>query len=165
MALSFNDIRVKSQKPEERFQGRILAFDPGETTGFCCMVTDKENLKIDLVGQIKTWPMEEAVKNFTDIIVKMQPDKVVFESYQVYEWKAEDHSWSQIPTVQVIGCLQTILIQMSIPYTTQTAQVAKQFCNDDKLESWGYWFKGIRHARDAVRHACYFLLFGHKKSS
>lgn len=163
MKLSFNDIRTKSQKPEDRFCGRVLAFDPGETTGYCCFVTDKENCKIDLAGQIKTWPLELAVRDFTDLLVKMQPDKVVFESYQVYEWKAEDHSWSQIPTVQVIGCLQTLLIQMSIPYTTQTAQVAKQFCKDEKLEEWGFWLKGLRHARDAIRHGCYFLLFGHKK--
>lgn len=165
MKMTFNELRNKSQKPEQRFCGRILAFDPGETTGYCCFATTMDEAKIAQAGQIKTWPMEEAVASLTDIIVKMQPDKIVFESYQVYEWKADDHSWSQIPTVQVIGCLQTLCIQMGIPYKTQTAQVAKQFCTDEKLEAWGYWMKGYRHARDAIRHGCYFLLFGQQKAS
>lgn len=161
---SFNMIRsmLNKQKPETKFEGTLLALDPGETTGVACFGCDEEATLV-YGNQIKTWPLELGVANFTKLMDDLKPDCVVFESYQVYEWKTDTHSWSQIPTVQVIGMIKTILIQRDIPYHTQTAQVAKQFCNDEKLEQWGYWLSGLRHARDAIRHGCYFLLFGPKK--
>jgi hypothetical protein len=82
------------------------------------------------------------------------------ESYQVYDWKKDEHSFSQVPTLQVIGCIKTICKILHIPYYSQTAQVAKHFCTDEKLEQWGMWKRGERHARDAIRHGCYWLLFG-----
>jgi len=36
------------------------------------------------------------------------------------------------------------------------AGLAKTFANDDKLEAWGFWRKGQKHARDAIRHGIYF---------
>jgi hypothetical protein len=145
--------------PTLRRDGILMALDPGQTTGVA--VFEDGKLKDQL--QIKTWPMVDCVQSFRHIFDVHKPKCVVFESYQVYEWKTEDHTWSQIPTVQVIGCIQTLLILQNIPYFTQTAQVAKQFVSDEKLEEWGYWFKGIRHARDAIRHGLYFLLFGPSK--
>lgn len=167
MKLSFNVIRQKlnQQKPETKFLGTVLALDPGETTGVAAFgCTDKEATLVH-AGQIKTWPIQDCVHNLTKLLDDIKPDFVVFELYAVYEWKSDSHSWSQIPTVQVIGSLQTLLVQRNIPWTSQTAQVAKNFCKDEKLEEWGFWLKGLRHARDAIRHGCYFLLFGPKKDS
>lgn len=164
---AFNQVRraLNKQKPETLFTGVLLALDPGETTGVAVFTCDVDAAVLSHVAQIKTWPLTLGVESFMALIDKLQPDRVVFESYQVYEWKADSHSWSQIPTVQVIGMIQTILIQRGIPYSTQTAQVAKNFVDDDKLEKWGFWQKGLRHARDAIRHACYYLLFGPSKAS
>lgn len=148
------------KNPSLKDEGVLLALDPGETTGYAVF---KEGQLKDQ-GQIKTWPMVECVQNIAHLIDVHKPTRVVYESYQVYEWKTEDHSWSQIPTVQVIGCLQTLLILNDIPYWTQTAQIAKQFVTDQRLEDWGMWFRGIRHARDAIRHGTYFLLFGPSKT-
>jgi hypothetical protein len=39
------------------------------------------------------------------------------------------------------------------------AHQAKGFVTDEKLKAWGFYQKGVRHARDSIRHACYFLLF------
>lgn len=167
MALPFNKIRqmLNKQKPETLFEGTLLALDPGETTGVAAFGCVKDEATLVHGGQIKTWPITECVANLTKLLDDIKPDCVVFESYQVYEWKSDSHSWSQIPTVQVIGSIQTLLIQRNIPYYTQTAQVAKGWCTDAKLEEWGYWLKGLRHARDAIRHGCYFLLFGPSKAS
>lgn len=164
MKLTFNELRQKSSRPENRFIGRILAFDPGETTGYACFEASEDDVKLVQQGQVKTWPLDEGLRNIEFVITAMQPDKVVFESYQVYEWKASEHSWSQVPTIQIIGMIRTLLLQMAIPEHTQTAQIAKNFCTDEKLTEWGYWIKGARHARDAIRHALYYLLF-HKKAA
>lgn len=163
--LTFDEIRIKSQKPENRFIGKILALDPGETTGYCVMNAEAEKVSIIEADQVKTWPLETGVGALDHLLTIHQPDMIVFESYQVYEWKSQDHTWSQIPTVQVIGCVKTLCIQRALNYHTQTAQVAKQFCTDQKLEEWKMWLAGKRHARDAIRHACYYLLFRPLKSS
>lgn len=167
MSLTFNQVRcaLNKQKPETLFEGTLLALDPGETCGVAAFGCTLDEATLVHAGQIKTWPLKDGVESFTKLLNDIKPNIVVFESYQVYEWKSDTHSWSQIPTVQVIGMIQTLLIQQNIPYYTQTAQVAKNFVKDEKLEQWGYWLKGLKHARDAIRHSCYFLLFGPSKAS
>lgn len=161
--LSFEEIRNKSQKPDKRYVGTVISFDPGHTTGYAVWHVTEDKVNLMEYSQIMTWTKDDLVISaFTDLIKKHPPNDVVLESYQIYEWKADDHSWSQIPTVQVIGCIKTLCKINNIPYWSQTAQVAKQFCDDKKLESWGYWKVGMKHARDAIRHGCYWLLF-HKR--
>lgn len=159
---NFSDFIRKA--PNKHFKGVVLAFDPGETTGYATYESFKDGTKLRMeglaTGQVKTWPLKDAVFNFSNILSHVGPSKVVFESYQVYDWKKDEHSFSNIPTLQVIGCLQTLLIQRCIPFTSQSAQIAKQFVTDNKLESWGFWLEGKRHARDAMRHAIYWLTFG-----
>lgn len=163
--MDFNQLRQAANKQKGiSFEGRLLALDPGQTTGVACFSADAQETVLTHASQIKTWPLEEGVDTFWNLLQSLQPTKVVFESYQVYEWKTDDHTWSQIPTVQVIGMIKTILIQKEIPFETQTAQVAKGFCDDAKLKTWGYYQPGLRHARDAIRHACYNLLFGAPKT-
>lgn len=158
--LAFNDIRIKSQPETKRYVGTLISFDPGHTTGYAVWHVTKEQAHLVETGQVMTWTKDDLViEPFQDLVKKYSPTDIVLESYQIYEWKSSDHSWSQIPTVQVIGCIKTICKMNNIPYWSQTAQVAKQFCDDKKLESWGYWKEGMRHARDAIRHGCYFLLF------
>lgn len=163
--MNFSTLRTAVNKQKNYAMGGVLlALDPGETTGVACFSADEKEAVLVHANQIKTWPLEAGVENMTKLINEMRPKYLVFESYQVYEWKATDHTWSQVPTLQVIGMIKTLCIQMDIPYFTQTAQVAKGFCTDKKLEEWGYWQTGMRHARDAIRHACYFLLFGPSKT-
>jgi hypothetical protein len=164
--MDFNKLRVAANKSKklEPFEGTLLALDPGETTGVAAFSCTKEEAVLCHASQIKTWPLENGVEAIQALVNQLRPNYVVFESYQVYEWKAEDHTWSQVPTVQVIGMLQTILIQGTVPRSSQTAQVAKGFCDDDKLKAWGFYQPGLRHARDAIRHGTYYLLFGPSKA-
>lgn len=165
--ISFGKLReaARSKNSALMQEGKLLALDPGETTGTA--VFDVLDISVGVTGdQIKTWPIESAVENLANLLYRVSPRIVVMESYQVYEWKTDTHSWSNIPTLQVIGCIQTLCIQREIPFRFQTAQIAKTFVTDEKLEAWGMWHKGLRHGRDATRHGCYYLLFGdHKKPS
>lgn len=163
----YDKIRASYQiaKKIQPFQGHLIAFDPGETTGVSHWEVTPAQVILKRSTQVKTWPIDQAVKHLAGEISQTKPDAIVFESYQVYEWKKDEHSWSQIPTVQVIGCLQTLCIQQDIPYFTQTAQIAKGFVTDEKLKDWGFYERGQRHARDSMRHALYFLLFGPKKDA
>ena len=85
--------------------------------------------------------------------------RVVMEDYKVYGWKTDQHAWAALHTPKFIGSIVALCYIHQIPYHMQMAQQAKGFCSDEKLEGWGYYDRGMRHARDAVRHGCYYTLF------
>lgn len=154
------------------FKGRLLALDPGETTGWSIWDSHDNASRYEMhsCGQLPTWdkeaqagtmfPIIPAVQGFAKFIEGLDIDQVIMEVYRVYEWKADSHSWSDVPTLRIIGVIETILHQHNIPYWFQTAQVAKNFATDDRLKEWGFYQRGQRHSRDSMRHALYFLLFG-----
>lgn len=85
---------------------------------------------------------------------------VIYENYRVYAHKLERHSNSEVYTLRLVGVIEYLCdVKHKIPYYNQMAQQAKGFVTDDKLKKWGYYRQGLRHARDAIRHGCYFLLF------
>lgn len=147
---------------------RILALDPGETTGWSFFTTEipdapmPQQWMLTAQGQLDTWPIENCITNLGVLLDHYKPDFVVFERYAVYNWVATSHSWSEVPTIQVIGVIQTLCAQRKIKTVDQTAQVAKNFCKDDKLRTWGMYARGQRHARDSVRHGTYYILFGNR---
>ncbi len=155
-----------------RFRGRLLSLDPGETTGWSVWDSYDSGAHYELFasGQLETWNKSAqistspcilpAITNFAIMIDRFKPDEVVLESYRVYEWKSESHSWSDVPTLRIIGVMESELHRRQLPYYFQTAQMAKNFCTDERLVEWGLWKKGERHARDSMRHGLYFLLFG-----
>jgi hypothetical protein len=153
---------VNRQKGITPFRGRLLAVDPGETTGFAVF---DSYLTADWVeiDQIKTWPEPDAVRNLTSLIETSHPQLVVAEQYRIYDWKSDDHKWSPVNTTQVIGCIWTLCIQRGIPIVWQSAQNAKGFWTDDKLKEYGVYIPGVRHGRDATRHALHYLCFGGPK--
>ena len=176
MIPKFNDfvnlVHQKTPRIGGKFRGRVLALDPGETTGWSVWDSHDNSTRYELFkcGQMDSWDknakpqtmqcIKPCVLNFIQLLHTMQPDEVVMESYRVYEWKADDHSWSDVPTLRIVGCIETYLHMRNIPYVFQTAQSAKHFVTDDLLQQWGYWVKGQRHARDSMRHALYYITFG-----
>lgn len=90
------------------------------------------------------------------------PELIVCEEYRVYAWRAKQHSWSNIPTLRLIGGLQMLCTQRDIPIIFQSAQQAKGFSTDEKLKAWDLYQVRKRHANDAIRHAVYWLVFGCK---
>lgn len=156
----FVTLARKAKKKQPLTDCVLLALDPGETTGWTVLEARQGQIGIRECGQAKTWEMPFAVASLSELLTKHKPTFVVHELYAVYEWKAEDHSWSSVPTLRVIGCLETLCIQRGLPYGTQTAQIAKNFCTDDKLKGWQLYVSGQRHARDAIRHGCYWMAFG-----
>jgi Holliday junction resolvasome RuvABC endonuclease subunit len=164
---------AQSQRPRPNgpFRGRLLALDPGETTGWSVWDSHNNATHYEMVecGQLETWDktnntINPCVTNFPKLLTHFEPDEVVYESYRVYEWKAESHSWSDVPTLRIIGSMETRIIDANLPYCHQTAQVAKKFVTDDLLKSFGFYQRGQRHSRDSMRHALYYILFGKQPS-
>jgi len=140
---------------EARCNLRVLSFDPGETTG----VAYFRGFRLASTEQLNTSHPDIALKAITNYCDGCPCDVVVMEDYRVYQWKLKQHSFSNLYTPRIIGMLETLCLQREWPYHKQSAQQGKGFVTDAKLESWGFYKKGQRHARDAMRHGLYFLLF------
>lgn len=159
--MKVEDLLVQALAPYSHV--RVLALDPGETTGAC--VFDGAVL-LD-ARQLPTGMMPHAAGVVRDYInsflapenTNVQTKYIVMESYKVYSWKAKDHAWQGLHTPRLIGALELVCWDAKLELVQQSAQQGKGFCTDDKLVRWGLWQKGERHARDAIRHAIQFLLF------
>jgi len=141
-----------------------LAVDPGETTGLTVIdVTPTGDIKICRQEQIASWPLNEFVPTITKLLDYWKPDFVVMEAYHVYAWKLNEHTFSEVPTIQIIGALKALCITREISYGEQTAQTGKAFWSDERLKTFEVFFPGMKHARDSLRHALQFLVLGLKQ--
>lgn len=131
---------------------RLLALDPGETTGWSVWAD----------GSILDWGQLDTKDQYQKTLMAFfefhQPTHVVCEDYKVYEHKLKQHTWASLHTPQLIGAVKMLAVQNNLPMHLQMASMAKGFCTDDKLRRWGIYQPGMRHARDSIRHACYYLL-------
>lgn len=137
---------------------RLLALDPGETTGYAVfengMLTTIGHRKLGMTDNKKTLDFEPVVELISDYF----PNIVVCENYRIYAWKVNQHTWADLITPKLIGAITYRCSYMNLPLVFQAAQEAKGFVTDKKLKEWAYYYKGS-HARDAIRHGAYYLLF------
>lgn len=145
-----------NQKRGEKFSPIIFALDPGLTTGWCVFKADK----VVEHGQLEKSDPVTVFKFLQNTHKKHKVDYIVCENYRIYETKAKAHINSEVIVAQLIGSIKVAAEAMDIPLKLQMAGLAKGFATDDKLREWGFWKVGMRHSRDAIRHAIYFSLFG-----
>ena len=157
----FYPLLAKISKQNKRdIPKNLLSIDPGETTGWAQFT----NGKLAGSGMIE---VKKLGLGSLGIFVMTNPnivnfDYVVIEDYKIYPHMLRQHIMSTVFPVKVIGALQFMFEIEKIPVIMQMASTGKGFCSDERLKEWGYWIKGQKHSRDAVRHGCYWLLFGKK---
>lgn len=153
---------IAKRDGREPFVGSLLSFDPGETTGVAHFhFTSLKGYHWE-AWQVSTKGGGTGGKQLQQIVAQYSPDVIICESYQVYKSKLKQHTFSDIHTLRLIGAIEFICDMLDMQPIMQTAHTAKGFCTDEKLKDWDMWIKGEPHSRDAIRHACYFALFGSK---
>lgn len=167
--MEFLDLYTKLKRPLPGRPFGLIGLDPGETTGWAYFLLSSDNqflprIHLHACGQAKTPTIEDAIPALPYIDTGITDPEaenvhVVIEDYKVYGWKRDQHSWASLHTPKLIGCIQTLCYKSGIDYTMQMAIQGKDFCTDEKLQEWGFYEKGHRHARDAIRHCCSWLLF------
>lgn len=138
---------------------KLLAIDPGHTTGIARFTIDSGVKLID-TDQRDTSDPNIPDNKLLEYIA--WANAIVMEEYRVYSWRAKHHAGSDLLTARVIGGIETfnaIQNQGHVSIIKQPAHVAKGFCKDKKLKEWGFYQRARRHANDAVRHGCYYMLF------
>lgn len=156
MTLNFNDLFARL-RGDKKVPHRLICFDPGKTTGWCTFVDGH----LDKVGHIEHCYDDNNIDAtaILKVLQEEQPDFILYEDYKVYAHKLTRHTFNPVFTLRLIGTIETYSQMNNIPTHKQMAVTAKNFVTDEKLKNWGFWETGMRHARDAIRHGCYFLLF------
>jgi len=154
--------KLRQQVKKSDFYGCVLAMDPGETTGWALLECQSHHTLLINQGQIDSWPLEVGVPSLEGLIKDVAPDFLVYEAYHIYAWRSNEHKFSEVPTLQIIGAIKTLSVQQGVMVGCQTAQTGKAFFTDDRLKSMNLYVEGQKHARDALRHACQFVTFGLK---
>ena len=127
---------------------RVLALDPGLTTGYA-FVVDGE--------LVDTGQLPGDVCLLHDLITEKQPSVVVCEDFRLYPWKSKSQSWSTMPVPTLLGAVELSCRLRDIPFTKQTPRAAKQKYPDAVLKEIGWYRRKGPHSRDAVRHAALYV--------
>ena len=148
----------ETRNPDRVFPGTVMAFDPGETTGVAVMT----NLEMTYSCQLITPTQFTGIHEIKKIIETHKPNMIICENYRIYGWATKQHQWAELHTPKLIGCIVCLAVLKGVPIQFQMAVEGKGWVTDQKLKAWGFYERGEKHARDAMRHACYYLLFGDK---
>ncbi len=133
----------------------LLCLDPGETTGWAAFT----NGRLSESGQLdSTSDTANGLHTLLHHRFAGKPDHLVAEDYRVYAHRVLQHTNSSLFTPRLLGMIEAESELNAIPLTLQMATQAKGFVSDQRLKDWGMWTTQ-RHARDAIRHGIYFLLF------
>lgn len=126
---------------------RIIAIDPGKTTGFALYDSLDDGL---MSGQV-----ENKVELYR-LVRAYTPDAVVVEDFTP---RPGAHS-VQKDALHIIGGLEALILvgEIDAALHLQSPGQAKAFGTDDKLRRLGWWVKGQDHARDALRHLLTFIV-------
>lgn len=126
-----------------------LVFDPGETTGVA---------EFDINGQLITMTQmkKKELFEYLDSLESNPPSVVIYEEYMIFAHKAASHSYSKVPTIQIIGAIVYFGHRIK-------AQVVEQ---KSQCKPLGYKYSGMTvpknhsksHGPDAMAHGYYYLI-------
>jgi hypothetical protein len=150
---------------------RILALDPGGTTGWAQLTyVDTKPIECDWT----TWVGSIGVREPMWTCGQIGPDDhhkelfalleradafdftVVCESFEFRQYRQRDNI--NLMSREYIGVTKLFGQERNRPVVFQTAGAAKPFVTDEKLKAMGLWVPGQKHARDALRHLVTFLV-------
>lgn len=163
--MTLQELAARQRGAQIRAGLRVLAFDPGETTGHAYF----SSCELVECGQLE--PLEGTrqpdLMAAYKLVVNRDPDVIIYERFGLYESKAVQQIGSTFPTVEVIGVIKLGALRLDgTEVISYPAATAKSFFTDARLKDMGllpeYAHKN-RHAADAIRHACYYIVFGEPK--
>jgi hypothetical protein len=132
---------------------RVLALDPGKTTGYANVTIDEDkNLQLGEFGQCKDMTMLELEPFFT------KADVILYEGYWIRPdlARAGSFDWQGAPALEAIGAIMALAKRHQKPTVKQ--QPAQRVP--------GYAFAGLSyvkgkkgtHWQDALAHACFYAV-------
>lgn len=126
-----------------------LAFDPGQTTGWC---------KFDNNGEAVEWGQD----NFTELMdhcnewAKEEWDVIIYEDFKLFKHKARQQSGSRMPASQAIGIIKTLI------HNTKAIAIVQDSSIKPIAEKWTNMKAPGDHSQshwvDAFNHGAFWLI-------
>ena len=134
---------------------RILALDPGGTTGFKIWSDEVGFVGGQLInGHMKDGHHEE----LWSMLNNLYPTVVIYEAF---EYRNRARAGLVLDSREYIGIIRLWgEITDGAVLVKQTASQAKGFVNDAILKKGSLWVPGNPHENDAMRHLVYYLVNG-----
>jgi len=141
---------------------KILAVDPGRTTGICVLESDQTNsIRVAMANQIP-WEVRKlqlwALIAGTSVTWPLgQPDAIVIEDFKLRPGRAMEQIGSDFPSVHIIGMVEGFhfALQQTCPIVYQTPAIIGRV---QILPPHEKLLAGQEHAKDAYKHARYYLI-------
>lgn len=136
-------------------QLKVLALDPGETTGYALAVLDS---RFYLAYDEARLSHEDFWK-FLQKVMRHGSVHTVCEDFEFRQGKQKDGL--NLYPVELIGILRLFCSNDRwYPLWMQKAAQGKGYYDDNKLKKLGVYQKGYDHGRDAARHLLHWFQFG-----
>lgn len=140
---------------------RILALDPGESTGWC-YIDENDNMQ---AGTIPKSHLKVA-----ELIKDLDPDVVIYETFNLYPGKAQKLVWNSFYPCEVIGVIKYVCAFKGMlstgggceghkPRVITQAPSVKKYAGPlpKKFVELSRTKKLTEHSKDACQHLCYYL--------
>jgi hypothetical protein len=137
---------------------RIVAFDPGGTTGWCVMAIHEDAIddpEIRIVDNVQFWTAgeftgeeDDQADSILDLANSWPTARLIMEDFILRKFSKSEELLSPVRLAAIVrhGLRPRyfILQQSALAMTTVT---------DERMKSMGFWIPGKQHARGAVKHA------------
>jgi hypothetical protein len=132
----------------------ILAFDPGETTGFVAGMFDGD--KDFGLLRCEEIPWENRFSRTWKWLQFYQPDYIVVEAFRLYPHRAMEQIGKDFPSSQFIGIISAYAWKLQLP--SITLQPASVRSSVKVLPEHRTMIGTSKHIVDAYRHLRYFII-------
>lgn len=132
---------------------KLLAVDPGVTTGYCFAELTDNRLKYT------PYQMPDDVEDLWNRLRSFAPEHVICEDF---EFRGKARTGLVLFSVQLIGVcrLYEALMNGKPQVHLQKAAQGKSYYSDKLLKDRGIYKRGVPHGMDATRHLLHWLTFG-----
>lgn len=142
-------IEAKELYQNFTFEPSILALDPGESTGWCFIGRD---------GVLSAGTAPKDHLKVAERLDVLNPDIVVYETFNLYPGKAQKLIWNSFYPCEVIGVILykarsagRVIVGQAPPIKKYAGPLPQKFIDYSRKE------KLTEHSKDACQHLCYFL--------
>lgn len=132
---------------------KVIAIDPGVTTGYAYGDIKEGNLKFHITqSRDEVWDLWDRLKKYT-------PDYVIIEDFEFR--KGSQRGGLNLFPQQMIGVtrLYSVLTKNNRLFIQNAAQ-GKSYYTDNVLKQSNLYMRGIPHGTDASRHLLQWFTFG-----
>jgi len=132
---------------------KVIALDPGRTTGYAYGEKYRNDLKISY------YQAEWDHLNLYGFLEDSPHDYIVCESFEFRQGKQTGVDLYPCELIGVVNYFDQRVNVQSRLYM-QTAAQGKGYYDNDKLKAMDLYKRGLQHGRDACRHLLYWFYFG-----